>query len=193
MQVAAIEVLANPSRPEDSDRAPAEHDDDADSAEDAGYSQIGLMSEGEDSEEEDEAEAREQTGRSREEVETGDHRAGTAAAVEAEGAASWVSFSHQRPAAERLPVLELHGSMQPRQGARPAEAGAVAGAEAGAAVGDGWTGGAFDFDDAGWSAAAESSAGRAAERAAAAAATAAVEAMDVPLAAAAAAAASQRQ
>ena len=191
MEVAA----ANPAPPEDNDRAPAEDNDDDDAEEDAGYSQIGYMSEGEDSEEEDEAEAREKTGRSREEVETGDHRARAAegSAAEAEGAASWVSFSHQRPGAESLPVLELRGSMPPRRGARPAEAGAEeagaeAGVEAGAEVGaeagaDGWTGGAFDFDDAGWSAAAESSAERVAARAAAKAATAAVEAAQVPAAA----------
>lgn len=184
-----MEAPAAPPPAEDSERARAEDHDD-DSAEDAGYSQIGLMSEGEDSEEDDEAEedvdeaeVRERTGRSREEVETGDHCEGAeppaeGSAAEAEGAASWVGFSHERPAAERLPVLELRGSMQPRRGARPAEAGAEA-------ADNGWTDGAFDFDDAGWSAAAEASAALAAEKAAAEAATAAVEAAEFPSVAAA--------
>ena len=175
--------------------ADAEENTDADSAEDAGYSQIGFNSEGEDSEE-DVVAAREKTGRSREEVETGgldDHRARAAAeqaagvqgsAVEAEGSESWVSFGHQRPD-ERLPDLELRGSMAPRPGARPAEesSGQAGGQVIGQAGGDGWTSGAFDFDDAGWSAAVESlatdgsdasaadaSAGQAAAAAAAAAA-----------------------
>jgi len=184
-----MQAPAAPAPAEESERERADDHDD-DSAEDAGYSQIGLMSEGEDSEEDDEAEevdeaeVRERTGRSREEVETGDHCEGAepsaeGSAAEAEGAASWVGFSHPRPAAERLPVLELRGSMQPRRGARPAEAGAEA-------VGDGWTDGAFDFDDAGWSAAAEASAALAAEKAAAEAATAAVEAAEFPSVAAAA-------